>query len=63
MADYTTMKEALYGGDAETVAQLTQQALDNGDAADQVLAQGLVAGMNVVGVDFSVMVSCSSPKY
>lgn len=52
MADYTAMKEALYGGDAETVAKLTQQALDNGDAPDQVLAEGLVRGMNVVGVDF-----------
>jgi len=52
MADYTAIKDALYGGDAETVAKLTQKALDNGDPADQILAEGLVSGMNVVGVDF-----------
>lgn len=39
-------------GDAEKVRALTQQALDQKIPTEEVLNQGLVAGMEVVGVQF-----------
>ena len=44
--------EKLYGGDDDAVARLTQQALDEGMTAEEVLKVGLLAGMDQVGVDF-----------
>jgi 5-methyltetrahydrofolate--homocysteine methyltransferase len=44
--------EKLYGGDANGVATLVKQALDEGLSAGQVLTDGLVTGMDRVGVDF-----------
>ncbi|MEA3340454.1 MAG: corrinoid protein [Chloroflexota bacterium] len=46
------MTEKLYGGEQDTVAELTQKALDEGLAPEDVLANGLIAGMDQVGVDF-----------
>jgi 5-methyltetrahydrofolate--homocysteine methyltransferase len=46
------MAKKLYDGDADAVAQLAQQALDEGMTAGEVLAGGLVAGMDAVGRDF-----------
>ncbi len=42
----------LYAGEAEEVADLVQQALDKGMAPQQILTQGLIAGMDQVGKDF-----------
>jgi 5-methyltetrahydrofolate--homocysteine methyltransferase len=42
----------LYGGEDETVAELVQQALDQGMAPGEILAGGLIAGMDEVGKDF-----------
>jgi len=42
----------LYDGDDETVAELTQQALDQGMKPAEVLSGGLIAGMDQVGKDF-----------
>ena len=42
----------LYNGDDKTVAALVQQALDQGSAPGDVLAGGLIAGMDEVGKDF-----------
>jgi 5-methyltetrahydrofolate--homocysteine methyltransferase len=42
----------LYQGEEEEVAQLVQQALDEGMAPDEVLSGGLIAGMDEVGKDF-----------
>ena len=42
----------LYNGDDKTVAELVQQALDQGLAPGEVLAGGLIAGMDEVGKDF-----------
>jgi 5-methyltetrahydrofolate--homocysteine methyltransferase len=44
--------EKLYEGDNTAVAELTQQALDEGLTAAEILNGGLVAGMDRVGVDF-----------
>ncbi|NLE43824.1 MAG: cobalamin-binding protein [Chloroflexi bacterium] len=42
----------LYEGSAGDVAQLVQQALDEGVAPEQVLSGGLIVGMDEVGRDF-----------
>jgi 5-methyltetrahydrofolate--homocysteine methyltransferase len=42
----------LYDGEDEEVAELVQQALDEGMDADEILQGGLIAGMDQVGVDF-----------
>ncbi|NIU60568.1 MAG: cobalamin-binding protein [Pseudomonas stutzeri] len=42
----------LYDGEDQKVADLVQQALDGGSAPEDVLAGGLIAGMDEVGKDF-----------
>ena len=42
----------LYEGDNNAVPQLTQQALAGGIAPGEVLAKGLIGGMDQVGIDF-----------
>jgi 5-methyltetrahydrofolate--homocysteine methyltransferase len=42
----------LYEGEDESVAELVQQALDQGLAPNEVLQGGLIAGMDEVGKDF-----------
>jgi 5-methyltetrahydrofolate--homocysteine methyltransferase len=42
----------LIRGDQHEVGRLTKQALDNGFSANDVLDEGLVAGMAVVGIKF-----------
>jgi 5-methyltetrahydrofolate--homocysteine methyltransferase len=46
------MASNLYNGEEEKVAQLVQQALDQGMAAGEILSGGLIAGMDEVGKDF-----------
>jgi 5-methyltetrahydrofolate--homocysteine methyltransferase len=48
----TQIAEKLYDGKNNEVAELTQQALDEGLTAAEVLNGGLVMGMDRVGVDF-----------
>ena len=42
----------LYDGEDEVVAELVQKALDQGMEPQEILAGGLIAGMDVVGKDF-----------
>ena len=49
----TQLKAALVKGQKKKVAALTQQALSEGVGASVILADGLVAGMNQLGEDFS----------
>jgi len=42
----------LYDGEDQEVAQLVQQALDQSMAAEEILQDGLIAGMDEVGKDF-----------
>ncbi len=44
--------EKLYDGEDDAVAELTQKALDEGMTPEEVLNDGLLAGMDRVGVDF-----------
>jgi len=52
MADLAALADALIKGDRDTVSQLTQQALDEGVSPKEILEDGLIAGMSVVGTRF-----------
>ena len=52
MPDYALMNQCLYEGKAKEVEQMTKDALAEGRPVDEVLTQGLIAGMSVVGEDF-----------
>ncbi|MGD0738664.1 MAG: corrinoid protein [Terracidiphilus sp.] len=52
MPDYALMNQCLYEGNAGEVERLTKEALAEGRSAQEVLTDGLIAGMSVVGEDF-----------
>ena len=52
MLDYAVMNQALYDGDAATVKEMTETGVRLGISAHELLGDGLVAGMAVVGEDF-----------
>jgi corrinoid protein of di/trimethylamine methyltransferase len=49
---YELMKEDLYDGLAEEIEAEVREALSRGNTPYDVLTKGLVAGMDIVGVDF-----------
>src|SRR5579872_1034056 len=50
--DYALMNQHLYEGHAKEVEQMTKDALAEGRPVQEVLTEGLIAGMSVVGEDF-----------
>lgn len=52
MLQVEQLTEALILGNVTAVKQLTREAVEAGISADTILEQGLIAGMNVVGVRF-----------
>ena len=52
MPDYALMNQCLYEGKAKEVEQMTKDALAEGRPLKEVLEEGLIAGMSVVGEDF-----------
>jgi methylmalonyl-CoA mutase cobalamin-binding domain/chain len=52
MVDYALMNQYLYEGKAKEVEQMTKDALAEGRHFSEVLSEGLIAGMSVVGEDF-----------
>ncbi len=52
MIDYALMNQYLYEGKAKEVEEMTRQALEEGRTAQEILSDGLIAGMSVVGEDF-----------
>lgn len=52
MADLKALSQAIIKGDQATATKLTQQALSEGTAPEKVLEEGLIDGMNVIGVRF-----------
>src|SRR6201985_3144627 len=52
MPDYALMNQHLYEGNAKEVEQMTKDALAEGRPVQEVLTDGLIAGMSVVGEDF-----------
>jgi 5-methyltetrahydrofolate--homocysteine methyltransferase len=53
MAAYDVLKEAIIGGDGNEVESRVNQALAKGADAGEVMSNGLIAGMGVVGKRFS----------
>jgi 5-methyltetrahydrofolate--homocysteine methyltransferase len=49
---YGKMSEVLISGGIEEIKKLTQQALDEGSEAPDILSQGLLPGMDIVGQRF-----------
>jgi 5-methyltetrahydrofolate--homocysteine methyltransferase len=49
---FLQMQDDLYDGLKDEVAAETQEALDRGFSPQDILDKGLVAGMDIVGVDF-----------
>jgi 5-methyltetrahydrofolate--homocysteine methyltransferase len=52
MMDYAFMNQCLYEGKAKEVGEMTQAALAEGRPVAEILTEGLIAGMSVVGEDF-----------
>jgi Predicted cobalamin binding protein len=52
MPDYALMNQCLYEGKAKEVEQMTRDALAEGISVQEVLTEGLIAAMSVVGEDF-----------
>jgi methanogenic corrinoid protein MtbC1 len=52
MVDYALMNQLLFEGKHQPVKEMTEQALAEGRPAMEVLDDGLIAGMRVVGEDF-----------
>jgi 5-methyltetrahydrofolate--homocysteine methyltransferase len=52
MIDYALMNQCLYEGKAKEVEQMTKDALAENRPVNEVLNEGLIAGMSVVGEDF-----------
>ncbi len=52
MADLKTLADAVIRGDQTAAVNVTKEALQEGTAPKQVLDEGLIAGMDVVGARF-----------
>ncbi|OFW51628.1 MAG: methyltransferase, partial [Actinobacteria bacterium RBG_13_35_12] len=52
MVDLNNISEALQRGDAEKVAELVKQALEENLLPKDILENGLIKGMNIIGVKF-----------
>ena len=52
MADLKALAEAIIKGDQNTAVEITSSALEGDTAAESVLKEGLIAGMDVVGDRF-----------
>ena len=52
MADLKALADAVIKGDQSTAVEITKSALEEGTGAKNVLEEGLIAGMDVVGARF-----------
>jgi 5-methyltetrahydrofolate--homocysteine methyltransferase len=52
MVDYALMNQCLYEGKFQDVERMTQEALAEGRPVQEILNEGLIAAMSVVGEDF-----------
>ncbi|MCK5173921.1 MAG: B12-binding domain-containing protein, partial [Planctomycetes bacterium] len=52
MADLKALSEAVIKGDQKTAVEITQAAIDEGMAPAAILEEGLICGMNYIGVRF-----------
>ena len=52
MADFEALADSVIGGEIEEVSSLTQEAVDEGTKPLDIINQGLMVGMNIVGERF-----------
>jgi 5-methyltetrahydrofolate--homocysteine methyltransferase len=52
MADLKALSEAVIKGDSNSAAQISKQAIGEQMAAERILKEGLIAGMEIIGVRF-----------
>ena len=52
MPDYALMNQCLYEGKAKDVERMTREPSPKAAPVQEVLTEGLIAGMSVVGEDF-----------
>lgn len=52
MSDYAKLADAVFRGDFMTVKDLTQRLIDSGAAPLEIINEGLIGGMNIVGPKF-----------
>ncbi len=52
MADFQKLADSIIAGNAPLAKELTDQAIKEGHPPKEILDEGLIAGMNVVGVKF-----------
>ena len=52
MADLKALSEAIIKGDQKTAVEITKAAISEKMAPEKILADGLIAGMNVIGTRF-----------
>ncbi|MGA2246544.1 MAG: virulence factor [Verrucomicrobiota bacterium] len=52
MPDYALMNQCIYEGKAREVEEMTRAAMAEGRPVQEILSEGLIAGMSVVGEDF-----------
>ncbi len=52
MADLKALSDAVIKGDQKTAVDITRQAIDEGTDPGTILSEGLIAGMNYIGVRF-----------
>ncbi len=52
MADLKALSEAIIKGDQNAAVEITKQALNNGEEPESILNNGLIAGMDVIGIRF-----------
>ena len=52
MADLQALAQAVISGDRDQVQQIAQEALNEGVGPEQIVNEGLIAGMDVVGKKF-----------
>jgi len=52
MPDYALMNQLLYEGQAPKIKEMVEKVLADGAPVEEILGEGLIAGMRVVGEDF-----------
>ncbi|GAI84790.1 unnamed protein product, partial [marine sediment metagenome] len=49
MVDLAKIKDSVIGGEVDDVVEMVRKAVDEGQSAKNILAEGLISGMGIVG--------------
>ena len=52
MVDYAELNQLMYEGKAPKVQEIVKKAIADGEPVNEILSEGLIAGMAVLGEDF-----------